>query len=58
MINRLIDSARTLDPNRNVAYVSNTLTKGFTFQRAQMIICRQKVINFQHFNLEVRSIWK
>jgi beta-galactosidase len=29
MIKRLIDTARRLDTNRNVAYVSNTLTKGF-----------------------------
>jgi beta-galactosidase len=29
MIQNLIDSARKLDPSRNVAYVSNTLTNGF-----------------------------
>lgn len=29
MIQKLIDTARKLDPNRNVAYVSNTLTEGF-----------------------------
>lgn len=29
MIKRLIDSTRKFDPSRNVAYVSNTLTKGF-----------------------------
>lgn len=29
MIKRLIDSTRKFDPGRNVAYVSNTLTKGF-----------------------------
>ncbi len=30
MIQGLIDSSRKLDPSRNVAYVSNTLTKGFS----------------------------